>query len=469
MPAAFLFSPFLAIFIFAVLACTAGWLAAKPVHAAALLLGLVVLDALHLPVAVNVGLSLYPEDLFFLILSTACLIRFCLFARLKAVPLAWWLLGMIQLGLLIWGVKAFGTAAGVEVRGHFYLWISVLFFATVRWSDRMVSRVLDWWIACAACLGLLAVYRWVYSAIDPRYAAEIMAFDPTGVRFRVISSTATLVIAIASLVLSFRILRGKLPMVLWPLLPFQLATIAILQHRSVWVSLFVGIACLLLTKSGPGQRLRAAAAFGMLLVPLVVALALPADNSVVASVKQSADHAVSLEEGTMVARVGFWDALMKKWLGSGSATTYLVGQPYGGGFDPIELDDGNLQDMVPHNHFVHILYRGGTIGLLATLWLFGSAWHAALVRTRRAEQYWAPFFLAGLSALFAYCIPYWAEYNGGMLLGIAIAYLRSEKHAQVWVAPPRVAARFASPRLPARFRPPQGVSATQPVTVERRA
>ncbi len=452
MSAAFL-PPLLAILLFAGLACAAGWLAAKPVHAAALLLGLVVLDALHLPIVVNFGLSLYPEDLFFLVLLTACLIRFCLFASPKAIPLAWWLLGAIQLGLAIWGVKSFGTAAGVDVRGHFYLWITVVFFASVRWSDRMIARVLDWWIACAMCLGLLAVYRWVYSALDPRYAEEIMAFDTTGVKFRVISSASTLVIGIASLILAFRILRGKLPIALWPLLPFQLATIAILQHRSVWVSLFVGVACLLLTKSGAGQRLRAAAAFGMLLLPLVFVLALPADNSVVASVKQSADQAVSLEEGTMVGRVVYWDELMEKWLGSGSATTYLVGQPYGSGFSPSVRDDGTKQDMVPHNHFVHILFRGGTLGLLATVWVFGSVWRAALARTRQAERYWAQFFLAVLSALFAYFIPYWANYDSGLLIGIAIAYLRSEQRARLAVALPRVAARFASPRLPERFRP----------------
>jgi len=452
MTAAFL-PPLLAILVFAALACAAGWLAAKPVHAAALLLGLVVLDALHLPIAVNFGLSLYPEDLFFLVLLTACLVRFCLFASPKTVPLAWWLLGMIQLGLAIWGVKTFGTAAGVDVRGHFYLWITVVFFASVRWSDRMIARVLDWWIACALCLGLLAVYRWVYSALDPRYAEEIMAFDTTGVKFRVISSASTLVIGIASLILTFRILRGKLPIALWPLLPFQLATIAILQHRSVWVSLFVGVACLLLTKSGAGQRLRAAAAFVMLLAPLVFVLALPADNSVVASVKQSADQAVSLEEGTMVGRVVYWDELMEKWLGSRSATTYLVGQPYGSGFSPSVRDDGTKQDMVPHNHFVHILFRGGTLGLLATVWVFGSVWRAALARTRQADQSWAQFFLAVLSALFAYFIPYWANYDGGLLIGIAIAYLRNEQQARVSIALPRVAARFASPRLPGRFRP----------------
>jgi hypothetical protein len=201
----------------------------------------------------------------------------------------------------------------------------------------------------------------------------------------------------------------------------------------------------------------------------VFALALPEDNSVVASIKESAEHAVSTQEGTMVGRVVHWDDLMKKWLGSGSATTYLVGEPYGSGYSPWEAGDGTIVDMMPHNHFVHILVRGGALGLLATVWLFGSVWHAALVRTRQAEQYWAQFFFAVLSAIFAYCIPYWANYNCGLLLGIAIAYLRSEKRAQVSIAPPRVAARFASPRLPARFRPPQGASAAQPVTVERQA
>jgi hypothetical protein len=37
------------------------------------------------------------------------------------------------------------------------------------------------------------------------------------------------------------------------------------------------------------------------------------------------------------------------------------------------------------------------------------------------ERTWAPFFLAALSALYAYCIPYWASYDSGILLGIAMS------------------------------------------------
>ena len=445
-----IFTPLLCMIVFAVLAGAAGWLAARPVHAAALLLGLVFLDALRLPLVVNFGLSLYPEDLFFLILASACMIRFCLFASPRLIPWPWWVLGMIQLGLAVWGVKSYGTAAGVDARGHFYLWITLLFFASVRWSDRMVSRIVDLWMACAACLCMLAITRWGHSALDPRYAEEIMAYDTTGVRFRVISSASTLVIAVGTLGLLFRMMRGRLPLPLWLLLPVQLATIAVLQHRSVWISLFVGTACLMLARGG-GKRIRAVPALGVVLIPLTLVFALPADNSVVASVRSSADQAVSMKEGTMVGRVVYWDELMAKWLGAG-IPTYLVGQPYGSGFAPSELDDGTKQDMVPHNHFLHILYRGGTLGLLATLWVFGSVWRAAFAHTRRADRYWAHFLLAALSALFAYYIPYWANYDSGLLLGMAIGYLRSERLVRMPITPPRAVPRFAAPRLPAPFR-----------------
>ncbi|MFC5550700.1 O-antigen ligase family protein [Massilia aerilata] len=446
-----IFTPLLCMTVFAFLAAAAGWLAAKPVHAAALLLGLVFLDALHLPLVVNFGLSLYPEDLFFLILASACMVRFCLFASPRAVPWPWWVLGMIQLGLAVWGVKSYGTSAGVDARGHFYLWITLVFFASVRWSDRMVSRIVDLWIACGAGLCMLAIYRWGYSALDPRYAEEIMAYDTTGVRFRVISSASTLVIAIGSLGLLFRIMRGRLPLPLWPLLPVQLAAIAVLQHRSVWISLFVGVACLMLVRASGGKRIRALPLLGVVLVPLVLVFALPADNSVIASVRSSADQAVSTKEGTMVGRVVYWDELMAKWLGAG-IPTYLVGQAYGGGFSPSELDDGTKMDMVPHNHFLHILFRGGVIGLLATLWVFGSAWRAAFARTRQGDRYWAHFLLAAMSALYAYYIPYWANYDSGLLLGLAIGYLRSQRQAPMPIAPSRTVPRFAAPRLPASFR-----------------
>jgi hypothetical protein len=432
-----------AIAAFSMLAAIAGWLAAKPVHAAYLALGLIVLDASAVPLSINYGISLYPEDMFFAILSLACLIRLSLFASPKTVPLAWWAIGAVQLGLFAWGNRSFGSSAGVDYRVHFYLWVSVCYFCSFQWTEATVSRVLNGWIACASMLCMLAIFRWVFSAIDPVYAEEIMKLDTTGVKFRVVSSSSALVIAVGFLILLFRMLSGRLPLLLRILLPVFLLTVVVLQHRSVWVGLFAGAVCVVWTRKEQGS-LRAVLAIGLLMLPVAVMFAIPDEGGgVVSSIKGSADAAMSTKEGTMVARVDNWQQLLASWSTSKNVVTYLVGKPYGSGFNPQESEDGQLIiDMAPHNHFVHILYRGGLIGLCSTLALFYQLWTAAVREARRGRKYWAPCVVGALAALFAYFIPYWANYGCGIIIGIAISYLEIRKRATVTMAPPVLARRF---------------------------
>jgi hypothetical protein len=414
-----------AIIAFAVLACAAGWLASTPLHAAALVFGLALLTASNTSLGFKLGIWLYPQDLFFVVLGIACLIRFSLFASPKSVPPVWWMLGAVQLLLLAWGTSRFGTAAGVDSRAHFYVWVAVAYFCSVQWTDAMMGRVVNAWIACATMLCLLACYRWIGSAIDPAYAAQIMALDTTGGRFRVVGAEAALMIAIGILFLLFKMMAGKLPLFQRLLLPVLTLSVVVLQHRSVWVSLCIGVACLLWIQRRERKPVRTALGVGLMALPLAVLLTIPGQgNSIVDSLKSSAGQAVSTQEGTMVGRVMNWQELLTKWAYSKNPVTYLIGMPYGSGYNPVELEDGTgTNDMVPHNHLVHILYRGGLIGVFATLFIFYRLWVRAVEAARTARQRWAACFPVILAALFAYYIPYWASIVDAMLIGIAISYL----------------------------------------------
>lgn len=407
---------------FVALAILSGWLAAQPVHAAWLAFGMIVLTACNLPLSIHAGIWLYPEDMLFAILAVACLIRFALFASIHTVPGAWWLVGAVQLLLLVWGLRSAGARAGVDYRVHFYLWVAVCYFCSAEWTEAMVRRVFNGWIACAALLCGVAAWRWLGSAVDPAYAEAIMGLDTTGVRFRVVSASSALVIAVGFLVLLHRRRQGGVPLVERLLLPVFLLTVIILQHRSVWVSLLVGVLCLAWT--GRRKGLRSALGVGLLVLPLAVVFAIPGtDNTVVASIKTAAGTAVSTKEGTMVARVETWQELLVNWTGAKNAVTYLVGMPYGGNYNPMETEDGEeMVDMVPHNHFVQILYRGGLVALCASVLLLYRVWAAALRHARRADIPSAPCFVAIIGAFLAYFIPYWGTYACGILIGIAISY-----------------------------------------------
>lgn len=448
MPADTLVAVLLAIAGFGVLVTASVWLAAQPLHAAYVGLAMIVLEASNLPLSIDYGIWLYPEDLFFAMLLLACLGRFSLFVSPRVVPGAWWTIGAVQLLLLIWGYRTFGSRAGVDYRIHFYLWVSVCYFCSAEWTDTMVRRVLDGWIVCALALCLLTFYRWIFSALDPAYAQEIMGLDTTGVRFRVVSASAALVIAIGFLILTFRMLSGGLPLRQRILMPVFLLTVVVLQHRSVWVSLLIGVVCLLWMAQKKQSRFRSVIGIGMLILPVAVFLAVPGgDNSVVTSIKTAAGSAVSTKEGTMVARMENWQELLANWSTSYNPVTYLVGLPYGGGYNPMESEDGeNMIDMVPHNHFVHILYRGGLVALYATVALFYQLLAAAIKLAKSGTKPAAPCLVAIFGAFFAYFIPYWATYGSGILIGIAMSYLgiRKISTAQALVATPKYQIRGRS-------------------------
>jgi hypothetical protein len=425
-----LFAPlFASMTVAAGLIFMAGWLACKPLHATWLIIALMLLDSSQISLAFQYGLWIYPEDLFFCILFLASLVRLTLFVPLKTVPGAWWLIGSIQLFLAVIGFKSFGSAAGVDFRGHFYLWITVTYFCSVDWSDAMLRRFANAWVCCATVLCLMIYYRWTMSAIDPAYAAEMMALDITGVRFRVVGSSAALTIAVAFLILMFRMLCGRLTGLSRALPGLYFITVLVLQHRSVWVSLIAGYLCLMWTQRKQAAGKRALRAIGMLLLPLALLFLLSgSQNAVLDSVRTSANQAISLEEGTMVGRVVNWQELLVKWVNSKNPMTYILGNAYGSGYNPVESQDGeNIYDMVPHNHLVHMLYRGGLVGVCCTLSVFIRLGCAGVAAVKRKDKYWAPFFVAVFAAIFAYYIPYWAMYSTGMLLGIAVSYFDLQK------------------------------------------
>jgi hypothetical protein len=419
-------SVFAVIIVFILLAVSAGWIATKPTLAAWIIFGLILLDSAKLPLVINYGILLYPEDLFFIILGFACIIRFSLYVNSRAVPIAWWIIGAVQSILFVWGFKIFGSSAGVDYRDHFYLWVTVLYFCSIKWTDAMINDVANAWVIGSLGICFIVYYRWIGSAIDPAYAQKIMDLDTTGVRFRVVGSGAALVVAVGFLIILFKkMVSRKSSLYMLIILPMMFLTVLILQHRSVWVSLIIGTACLFWALQQMKRGFKTAIGIALIVAPLSIFSMVSGDgNPVLSSVGNSASQAVSVKEGTMVSRVINWNELITKWASSKNAVTFLIGSPYGGGYNPVESEDGKLTfDMVPHNHLVHILYRGGLIGLIATIYMFYRLWIGGINGMKLANRPWAPFFLSIFATFYSFYIPYWATYSNGVIIGIAISYL----------------------------------------------
>lgn len=382
--------------------------------------------------AINLGIWFYAADLLAVVLTPALAYRVLVLRRGGDIHPAWWLLGGVQLALFVWGLAKFGTGAGVDFRLHYYIWTGAAYLATFEFDEAQVRRVLRalWWVGLGICA--IAWYRWIGAELDPEFERQLRRIDTTGVAFlRVIGSAPTLMLALASLVSLYLAMtrQGGPGHWLWAML-FAVTVLA-LQHRSVWVAaLLATIFLLVLLRRG-----RSDAGVKMLLLGLGVAtllgllVASGRFQDATASIQDQAARGVNLREGTFAGRVSGWQSLLKDWLNSGSPVTYLVGKPFGGGYQRYSAEvGGQAINYSPHNYYVFLLYRGGVLGLAAFVWIYALAVRAAWRRWRESGDAHLALWLAMACALLLYYIPYAVSYPQMLVVG-PLLWLAGERRA----------------------------------------
>jgi O-antigen ligase len=197
-----------------------------------------------------------------------------------------------------------------------------------------------------------------------------------------------------------------------------------LQHRSVWAATVFGISTLLLLPGIQKHKVVAKlAVIGMvgmvLLVPIV--LAGYADNFI-DSIVGSAERATNLHKGTFGSRMKGWERILIYW-GKLNFMDQLLGEPFGGGYAGSKTS--------PHNMFYQTLLRTGVFGTS----ILGLFYINILVKiyfnlvTDRNNRFYPTLFFMLIIAQIAYYIPYGAQAEHGIILGIAASLARRKLSA----------------------------------------
>lgn len=417
----------LAIWIFAI------WFINSPTAAIGLMVAIFLLETSSLsPLALKLGLWLYPPDLFVILLFPGFVYRIVILKKIAAIPRAWWVLGMVQIGLFAWGLASNGTSAGVDYRPHFYIWLGAAYLATFDYDEAWVRRFLKFFTMMGVGVCFIAYFRWIMGEIDYKFYKELLQIDSTGVGFqRVVAAGPMFITACALLVSAYQAITDRAKPMAWILVVLFGVTILAMQHRSVWMGTFAGIIALAWAlgrmRSGVGSKF-ISMGLGLGLVLLII-VASGKFGGAVDSVQQQAERATSTTSGTFVGRVGGWQSLLQMWVDSHSPVTYLVGKPFGGGYDRYESGAAGSKKVgyMPHNYYVHLLYRGGLIGLCAYLWVVVQAIKILLVRIQAKQDTVAPLLFAMLVAQLVYYIPYEVDYAQMILLGLLLGLISGEQ------------------------------------------
>lgn len=446
--------PFVIVFLVAIGLCA---LAVLLMESATIAMGLMaatlILETSSLqPLALNLGLWVYPPDLLTVLLLPAFYYRLVILKKIDAIPRAWWMLGAVWMILFVWGLAQYGTGAGVDFRPFFYLWLGAAYLATFDYDEAFARRFLKFFVIMGLAICAIAYYRWTMGAIDNEFRRDLERLDSTGVALlRVVPASTAFIVTCAMFVAAYQAVTHHSKQMAWPLVILFGISVVAMQHRSVWMSAIAGFVALALAlqqlRAGAGSKL-----FSMVLALMVVLVLIVASGrfqGAVDSVEDQASRATSTTSGTFVGRVEGWQTLLKMWMGSGSPVTYLVGKPFGSGYERYASDFGGEKiGYMPHNQYVQLLYRGGLVGLFAFLWAVGQGMRTLWAKLQRKDDAMAPLLFAMLVAHLVYYIPYGIDYSQMILFGLLLGMITSEKNkSKVIVANPKLSPSIKLLRL----------------------
>ena len=386
---------------------------------AAILLAASLIDAWMIePPYVELGVQIYLHDLIFILLALVGVQRLLMRAGLGAMPLGWYMFGLLLFSSLFLGLQKYGTTAGVDFRNFFYFFAGTVYFLSFSYDERELRALTKTWlVVCSILLGIV-FFRWAAELAGLQIAQKWIAADPTGVKFRCIDSSQAYILGVGFVIMLYRFSEGAYT--LNSVVFASLLAIAVigLQHRSVWAVTAIAVLVLIFS---PGVRGGKLAGKTMIMVILLGTILLPvliyglADVFLV-SISDSAERATSLSTGTFGARVEGWKRLLSKWPEL-SVFEQAVGQPFGGRYGHSERS--------PHNGYIQLLYRVGAVGLfiflasltITVIKLFG-------IGMRRSNQTYSGLAFALLFGLVFYYIPYSMQPEHSIIFGMAISLAR---------------------------------------------
>ena len=383
-------------------------------------------------VSVNLGLTVYPQDLLFVPMALVALIRMGKHSAGLPLPRALWVLVAMMFMAFLVGLVQNGTSAGVQFRTEFYVLAGIFYFSSFTWSEQQISSVLKALFFVAVLAMLIVWYRWAADALGLDWFTPAWRnADSTGVALRVINAAQALLLGQVFILIIYGMAMGK-SMGRWMILIPPLAlTILVLQHRTVWVATFLpALMAFVIVKQNKAKLASRLGAIAMVsAIVLVPLLATGKFESATSSVSDLAVRATSTTGGTFVGRVEGWDSLLKQWAGSGPRV-WVIGSPYGSGFNRAGGAGEGEITYAPHDYFVQLLLRVGLIGLAAFL-----AFYAWLIRktislgAAPSENFTGYAMIALLIGELLFDVPYSPSYTEGLFIGLIVALIRQHAAA----------------------------------------
>lgn len=369
-------------------------------------------------------ISTYPQYLVFVALAMVGSARLIL-GRLagdgRFAPIELWYLafGLLILISFVRGALEYGAGdAGLDFREYFYFFAGALYFLTFPIEPSSLKKLTLMWLSAAGALVLLAAFRWATGAVVPLTEVQLAESGET----RVLTAAQTLFIAQAVIMSLYLGLVRISPRPWHYLAIIFLPVLLLLQHRTVWIVVFVFLIVIGLRESRLRSKLGLILAAGLVSGTVVLLTPFSGETgTLLSSLESSASRT-----GTFEWRVESWVALLTSDR-LDTYTNFLLGEPFGAGYrrylPGIDLE---YVDVSPHNFYVQTLLRTGLLGTIVLV----STYAFLLLRLRsfvpNGEVGYLDrqqIFVLLLTQLIFF-ITYAPHFEQGIFLGLAIGLAR---------------------------------------------
>jgi O-Antigen ligase len=330
---------------------------------AALLLASAVIDAVFVSNVPSVmapgGTRIEVTDVVATLVVAAALAR--LLRAKRFAPFQRWLLllGALLMVSLVRGVAAFGTQTSVNDFRHYMFFVGgAVYAATFSAAPRVYDRIGKTWLVMSVPMLILIALRWlaVFGVLNVGVPMEQFGNDAV---IKVVDGPYAFFLGVAAvLTIPAWQVRDRRSRWVRVLSVIVLIFVLMLNRRTVWVAMVVGLAVLMLRDRRLGRRaIWLVVAVAVVAVGLFVVLSGEGGGG-----KEPVAQSASAT-GTLAWRIEGWSELVTTW--SKNPANWFVGEPFGSSF--ARKIEGSEVTSHPHDFYIETMLRTGIVGLVALL------------------------------------------------------------------------------------------------------